>query len=242
MDKMIIGICDDMKASVLELQTMTEHYFSEKALKPEIKTFFSGKELLECKDEIDILFLDIELGDYNALDLVKEYRSKYRNTLLIIVTSYGHYLDDAMDLDILRYIDKPVQKERFFNALDRASEILDNMFFYVNDNKSNVYHIHKQDIIYIESNLRQVHIYTKNETIITNTSLKELRHKLLSASYLASPHYSYIVNLNYLKLYSRKKVVIHAFGKEIEIPVSSRHQADFRKVYLNFMKDGYGNV
>lgn len=239
---MTIGICDDMKASVLALQTVVEHYFNEKTIKPEIKTFFSGKELLECSDEIDILFLDIELGDYNALDLVKEYRSKFRNTLLIIVTSYGQYLDNAMDLDILRYIDKPVQKERIFNALDKATEILDNMFFYVKDNKGNVFHIHKQDIIYIESKFRQVHIYTKNETIITYTSLKELRHKLLSVSYLATPHYSYIINLNYLKLYSRMKVIIQMADKEIEIPVSSRYQADFRKVYLNFMREGYGNV
>ena len=239
---MIIGICDDMKASVLELQTMLEHYFNEKNLKPEIKPFFSGKALLECSDEIDILFLDIELGDCNALDLLKDYRSKYRNTLLIIVTSYGQYLDDAMDLDVLRYIDKPVKKERIFNALDKAAEILDNMYIYVNDNKSNVYHINKQDIVYVESILRQVHIHTKNKTITTNTTLKELRHKLLSTSYLASPHYSYIINLNYLKLYSRKKVVIQAIDNEKEIPVSSRYQADFRKVYLNFMRDGYGNV
>ena len=147
-----------------------------------------------------------------------------------------------MDLDILRYIDKPIKKERIFNGLDRAVEILDNMHIYVNGKNNRVYNINKQDIIYMESYLKQVYIYTKNETIITNTTLKELKDKVLSTSYLASPHNSYIINLNYLKLYSRTKVVINAFDKEIEIPVSSRHQTVFRKAYLNYMKEGYGNV
>ena len=239
---MIIGICDDMPQTVSLLQEMVESYFNEKLLKPNIKTFLSGTELLECPEEIDILFLDIELGDYNALDLIKAYRSKYRNTLLIIVTSYEQYLDDAMDLDILRYIDKPIQKERIFSALARSIEILDSMLIYVTDKNNKIFHIRKRDIIYIESYLKQVHIHTKNETIITNTSLKELRGKILSTSYFSSPHNSYIVNLNYVMLYSRTKVSVNCLDKEIEIPVSSRKQSKFKNEYVKFMKEGYTNV
>ena len=239
---MIIGICDDIPEYINQLTQYVKDYFSESIIKPEIRTFSSGTELIGCQEEIDILFLDIELGDYNALDLVKSFRNRYRNTLLIMVTSYEQYLDDAMDLDILRYIDKPIQKERIFSALARSIEILDSMLIYVTDKNNKIFHIRKRDIIYIESYLKQVHIHTKNETIITNTSLKELRGKILSTSYFSSPHNSYIVNLNYVMLYSRTKVSVNCLDKEIEIPVSSRHQTGFKKAYLNYMKEGYCSV
>ena len=239
---MIIGVCDDIPEYINQLTQYIKEYFSKTIIKPKLKTFSSGTELLECHDEIDILFLDIELGDFNALDLVKSFRSKYRNTLLIMVTSYEQYLDDAMDLDILRYIDKPVQKERIFSALDRSIEILDSMLIYVTDKNNKVFHIKKRDIVYIESYLKQVHIYTKSGTIITNTSLKELRGKILSTSYFASPHNSYILNLNHIMLYSRTRVKVNYKDKEIDIPVSSRHQTEFKKDYLNYMKEGYCNV
>lgn len=182
------------------------------------------------------------MGDYNAIDLVKAYRSKYRNTLLIIVTSYEQYLDDAMDLDILRYIDKPIEKERIFFALERAVEKLDNGKICICDKSNQNYHVNKKDIIYIESYLKRVYIYTNNDTIIVNIPLKDLRKKFLSTSYFASPHNSYIINLNYLKLYSRTTITLNIGDKTVDIPVSSRHQSDFKRSYLNYMKEGYCNV
>ena len=239
---MIIGICDDIPEYVNQLTQYVNNYFWDLNIKPKVMAFSSGKELLECKDEIDILFLDIELGDYNALNLVKDYRSKYRNTLLIIVTSYEQYLDDAMDLDILRYIDKPLEKERIFVALDRAVERINNGKICICDKSNHIYHIKKRDIIYIESYLKRVYIYTNNDTIVANISLKDLKEKILSTLYFACPHNSYVVNLNYLKLYSRAKIIINVGNKTVDIPVSSRHQTDFRKAYLNYMKEGYCNV
>lgn len=239
---MVVGVCDDIPEYLNQLVRLTEVYFSKSVINPEIKAFSSGAELLAFKKEIDILFLDVELGDYNAIDLVKSFRAKYRNTLLIIVTSYEQYLDDALDLDILRYIDKPIQKERIYTALDRAIERLDKNRIYITDKNSEIHHINKRDIVYIESYLKQVYVYTENDVVITKTPMKELREKILSTSFLACPHNSYIVNLNYLDLYSRTRIVIGFGDKSVDIPVSSRHQTEFRKAYLKYMKEGYENV
>ena len=239
---MIIGICDDMPAVVQELAEMVEAFFRDKPVSPTVKTFCSGSELLAYPEEIDILFLDIELGDHNALDLVKAYRSKYRNTLLIMVTSYEQYLDDAMDLNIFRYIDKPVRVARINSALERAIERFDNSRLCVRDNENKTHHIDKKDIVYIESYLRHVLVNTSSQTITTNSSLKEWRAKVSDTSYFASPHNSYIVNLNYIKLFSRTKITLSVGDKTVDIPVSSRHQPDFKRSYLNYMKEGYTNV
>lgn len=239
---MIIGICDDMPAVVQELSEMVETFFRDKPVNPTIKTFCSGSELLVYSEEIDILFLDIELGDYNAIDLVKAYRSKYRNTLLIMVTSYEQYLDDAMDLSIFRYIDKPIQASRIDSALERALERFDNSRLCVRDIESQTHHIDKKDIVYIESYLRHVLIHTSSQTITTNLSLKEWRAKVGGTTYFASPHNSYIVNLNYIKLFSRTKITLSVGEKSVNIPVSGRHQAQFKKAYLNYMKEGYCDV
>jgi len=239
---MIIGICDDMPAVVQELVEMVEVFFRDKPRKPTVKTFCSGAQLLDYPEEIDILFLDIELGDFNALDLVKAYRGKYKNTLLIMVTSYEQYLDDAMDLNIFRYIDKPIAPARIDSALEKAIERLDNSRLCVRDTDSKTHHINKKDIIYIESYLRHVLVHTDAQTITTTLSLKELREKVSGTSYFASPHNSYIVNLNYIKLFSRTKIKISVGENSVDIPVSGRHQVPFKRAYLEYMKEGYSNV
>ncbi len=239
---MLIGVCDDIPEYVNQLTKYVKNYFSNSTLKPEIKTFSCGTDLMKNTEELDILFLDIELGDYNAIDLVSSFRSKYRSTILIMVTSYEQYLDDAMDLDILRYIDKPISEERIISALNRATEILDNTQICIVGKKKEIFKINKRDIIYIESYLRNVYIHTVNETIITNVPLKELRAKVLTTSYFAVPHNSFIVNLSYIKLYSRSRITMNVGVKTVDISISSRHQANFKQAYLEYMKEGYCNV
>ena len=239
---MIIGICDDIPEYVNQITQIVKEYFNNNPLDYSIKQFSSGSELLDCNDNIDILLLDIELGDSNAIDLIKAFGGKYRSTLIIIVTSYQHYLDKAMDLEILRYIDKPINTKRVFDALDRAIDIFNNSKIVIRAKDGVVYNINKADIVYIESYLRQVTIYTRQGKIITNTPLKEIRNMISTTSYFAYPHYSFIINLNYILLITQDNVKLRYDDKEALIPISSRNIADFKNAFLNYSKEGYNFV
>ena len=54
---MTIGICDDLKAAVLELQGIIEEYCRKKEITADIVTFDRGEEALLNFDSVDIFFL-----------------------------------------------------------------------------------------------------------------------------------------------------------------------------------------
>ena len=58
--------------------------------------------------------------------------------VLIYVTAYNQYLDEALDLGITRFFDKPIDSQRFYEGMDRAVFQVDNTeikFYLKDDNK-----------------------------------------------------------------------------------------------------------
>ena len=123
---MRIAICEDDKAyRKIILEYVTE-YFKEHLIDFEYNEFSSGEELLSSDKIFDIVFLDIEMNELNGIQTTKELNIRNRNTIIFIVTAYQKYLDDAMDLNVFRYIDKPIQSKRLYNGLDKAIDLINN--------------------------------------------------------------------------------------------------------------------
>lgn len=123
---MRIAICDDDKAyRKIILEYVTE-YFKEHLIDFEYNEFSTGEELLSSDKIFDIVFLDIEMNELNGIQTTKELNIRNRNTIIFIVTAYQKYLDDAMDLNVFRYIDKPIQSKRLYNGLDKAIDLINN--------------------------------------------------------------------------------------------------------------------
>ncbi len=65
-----IGICDDEKEIREKIKNVVEKTMFDDDRDYRIKTFSSGEEVLDETDgEIDILFLDILMGDINGMDV-----------------------------------------------------------------------------------------------------------------------------------------------------------------------------
>ena len=61
----------------------------------------------------------------------------------------------------------------------------------------------------------------------------------LNSSFFAEPHYSFIVNMNYIKRFKRTEIFMDVHGKEKKIGVSSDKQAPFKKAYIRFLGEDY---
>ena len=71
-----------------------------------------GVELfLQYKNEIEIIVTDINMPNMNGLDMIKEINKANKNIPVIVTTAYtdSQYLLDAIDLNIDKYIAKPIQ-------------------------------------------------------------------------------------------------------------------------------------
>lgn len=228
---MNIAICDDEKIYRDEIEHLVDEYFTDKNLEYDCKQFSCGKELAEDEQLYDIVFLDIEMEELNGIETAKELNKKNRHTVIFIITAYHKYLDDAMDLNVFRYIDKPIDKERFFKGLEKAIAMIDNndITFKTADNE--LITISKNDIICVEVMKKKVTVSTVDGDFVAREKMDFFRNNL-TASYFAIPHKSYIINFNFVRKFKRDEIELK--GNHI-VAIAPKKQAEIKKQFVAFI-------
>lgn len=237
---MKIAICDDMVEYRLSVKSYVVEYFRMHNLDCTINEFENGTDLLYSTENYDILFLDIELGDSNGIEIAKEMQARDKHTVILIVTSYHQYLDDAMDINVTRYIDKPVSQNRIFSALDKSLSIINESVITFTTKDYQIARLRCSDIVYVEAKFKGVYIYTKNGNYRIKEPIKQLR-SILSGSCFAVPHNSYIVNLNYITDFKREEITLADPYANIKISIATRKQAEFKRRLLDFVGEDIVN-
>lgn len=69
--------------------------------------------------EPDIIFLDIEMGDMNGLELAEIFMEKLDNVEIVFVTAYSEYAVEAFEINAIDYLLKPIQEKRLVKAIER---------------------------------------------------------------------------------------------------------------------------
>ncbi|MBQ6380433.1 MAG: response regulator transcription factor [Clostridia bacterium] len=230
---MKICICEDIAAQAQQLRALIDEYFAAKACDVQVSVFESAEALLagDAAKENAIFFVDIELGALSGLELIRAISEQNRAALFIVVTAYHRYLDDAMDLNVLRYLDKPVEKERLFSALDKALQEFGQGTVEIKGKNNRTYRIKKADIIYAESKFKKTFVCTVDNTIETKLPLKEIKEMLASPDFIV-PHASFVLNKNYIVRFERTAIAVRENMKTVSIPVSPKRQAEVRKQVL----------
>lgn len=74
--------------------------------------FESGESFLINyeKNKYDLIFLDIELGKENGINVARKLRVIDKETIIIFVTNVAKYATEGYEVDALDYIVKPVEK------------------------------------------------------------------------------------------------------------------------------------
>lgn len=114
---------------------------------------------------IDFILADIEMEGLNGIDFIKEIRDTNKEVKIVIMSAYDnkHYLMEAIKLNLLDYLIKPVTRESFQNTILNVIQELrnkDRVFLknnYIWDKKNKKLFLDNEEII-----------LTKNETIIFN--------------------------------------------------------------------------
>mgnify|MGYP000803683473 FL=1 len=110
---MHIGICDDEENVRAYIRKLIEQQNEE----CQITEYASGEELLQAEKEnsekIDVLFLDIAMGDIDGMSVAKQLRQIQADKeqaawgslpLLIFVTGYSEYMPDAFSVNAFQYL------------------------------------------------------------------------------------------------------------------------------------------
>ena len=237
---MRIAICDDIDEYRSSIKDYVNEYFLNHHIECQLSLFDCGNDLINSSEKYDILFLDVELGDSNGIEIAKKLQLSNDKLVIIVITSYRQYLDAAMDIKVARYIDKPIIKDRVYSALDKAISLIDENVVTLHVKNNKIVRVKVSEIVYVEAKLRGVTVYCVNESYQVSQTLKQLL-TVLNASCFATPHGSYIVNLNYIKYFKRYEITLCNPYNDVVISIATRKQPEFKRRFLDFIGEDYKN-
>lgn len=193
------------------------------------------------ENEIDLLFVDIQMPDLSGLDMVSKLRNK---PLIIFTTAYSEFAIEGFRADAIDYLLKPVDYPDFLKAVtkardwyslktDKDADIRSNKEFLFIKSEHKIIRINFNEIRYIQGMSEYVKIFLDTgKPIMSLLSLKSLETQLPEESFMRV-HKSYIVNLQKIKIIERNEIV-NDDGSVI--PVSQQYREKFQKyVDRNFM-------
>lgn len=109
MRKIKIAIVDDDEKSISDLVGLFNRYSQEEKVEFSIFTYTDSEVFLRSfTDDIDLLFLDIQMPKYSGMDIAEKIREKNRNVAIIFETEFGQYAIMGYRYDALDYFIKPI--------------------------------------------------------------------------------------------------------------------------------------
>jgi two-component system LytT family response regulator len=159
------------------------------------------------KEEIDLVFLDVEMPEMSGMELIKNLE---RRPLFILISAKKEYAVEAFELHVADYIIKPVSLARFTMAVSRAKELFDTRKRQ-NDNTGSgdkeyifarangvLAKIKIDDIKYVQALGDYVSIYTSNKHYTVHSTLKGMEEKLPKNKFYRL-HRSYLVAIDQIE-------------------------------------------
>lgn len=84
----------------------------------------SGKSFLDANEEFDIVLMDIEMPVMDGFEAIERYKTRFSDTIIIILTTHDDLAKKGFIFEAFRYIDKPSMVSELPEALKSAARKL----------------------------------------------------------------------------------------------------------------------
>jgi two-component system LytT family response regulator len=178
---------------------------------------------------VDLVFLDIQMPGLTGLQLIQ---SSPAPCMFILITAYEKYALEGFNLNVVDYLVKPVELERFIKACNKAYELhrlkqkeapakeatTDYFFIHVDYSQQKVLY---EDIVWIEGLKDYIKIHLKNgsKPIIARMGMKAIEDQLPSSLFLRV-HKSYILSKRSITSVRKNSIFIG----NLELPVGELYK------------------
>lgn len=240
-------IIDDEKKSRETLNKIIERYFRDQLSVVYMASSVQEGVFAINKYDPKLVFLDIEMPEEDGFKLFNYFDSY--NFEVIFTTAYKQYAIDAIKCSALDYLLKPINYIDLKEVLKRLEEQqqklspqtqIETFLSNMNSDSSEFnkialptlegFELEKMNnIIYCQAEENYTKIHTnRNETILVAKTLKNIE-ELLPDSMFFRIHKSYLVNLNYIKSYSKTHGYKVKLENGIKLDVATRRNDEFIK-------------
>jgi DNA-binding LytR/AlgR family response regulator len=184
------------------------------------------------KNPVDVLFLDIQMPDISGIDFLKSLDKK---PSVIFTTAFAEYAIEGFELDVVDYLLKPFDFQRFLKAANKITQRIERpaeheltmlpreeTFIFVKDGTKLV-KIELKSILFIKGTREYVTIHMADKKIMSLQSMKNLESEL-PVDFIRV-HNSYIINLRAIESITKTEVRIGG----AEIPIGVTYKKNFQE-------------
>ena len=229
--EMRVAICDDEKIFHYELIGLINEYQTKRHTDMLIDTYTDGKELIRSEAEYDIVFMDYQMNDTDGIEVSRRLREHNKRCIIIFISAYPDAAIDTFEVNTFRFLTKPVDKIKFFKALDDYQNIIDTDSVIVIKTRSGILKIRLNDIIYSEAKGKHCIIRTTDNTYELLTNLKSIE-KLLPSDRFARCQRSYIAGFMHITAHNSKEI---EFDNGEKAEIGSTYYPRFKTAFKHYI-------
>ncbi|WP_299465337.1 LytTR family DNA-binding domain-containing protein [uncultured Microscilla sp.] len=209
------------------------------------------------KNEVDLMFLDIQMPEVTGLDFLKTLNLK-KPPFVILTTAYPQFALEGYALDVIDYLVKPISMDRFIKAVNKVDYYYklreqastdatpaaantdktsdspvgsDNAdiedYIFIRADRKYM-KVFFREINYVEGLKDYVIVYTDTQKIVTAMNIKTIEGQLPSNLFIRVSK-SYIINMQHIKAVDNNFVTI----KEKEVPIGKAFKDNFLNNIVN---------
>jgi len=245
-------IVDDEHNAVDFISSIIGEYCPELEVAGRAYDVNEGVSLINEKKP-DLVFLDVEMPNGTGFDLLSQFPEK--NFDVVFITAFNHYAIKAIKFSAVDYILKPVNISEFIEAVKKVIQKRSGDNSHNNESlkvlmenlrsaspsrlaiptADGMEYLNPKEIIRIEADRSYSWFYlTGNRKILVSRHLKEFQDLLSDRSFFRS-HNSHLINLKYVRKFSRREGGYIEMQDGEQIPIS-RNRKDLFIVHMSRFK------
>ena len=242
-------LVDDETDSIRVLQKLLEKYCPQVAVVGTAEGVETALAVIQGTRP-DLLFLDIEMMQGNAFDLLNQLRPL--TFQVIFVTAFDNYAIRAFKYSAVDYLLKPVDIDELVTAVDRVAErsqqknIIDQMQVFLDNmgtfnlatqkmavpTVDGLIFINLKEVVRLEAKSSYTQILMENGEVVTATRTIKDYEDILPEGLFCRIHNSHIINLQKIEKYNKGRGGYVTLEDGSTIEVASRRRQEFLRRLL----------
>lgn len=230
-----ILVCDDDPAFVNQMVELIDRQPKYGTLDISITGCSDPGQLSDkVLSEFNIMFLDIDMGQYSGLSIARRVRELQLTSLLIFVTHYVEFSLEGYEVNAFRYLLKENLSDKlplyFKEAMMQFEQKRNTLTFTAGGED---YVVQYENIVYLESQLRIIHLHMLHPEQIREcfyATMEEMEKELSPSGFLRI-HKSYLVNMQHIRKLNYDKAQL---SDGTILPVSQKKFSEIKLRYMNW--------
>lgn len=237
-----IALCDDSREMLDEVSQYINKYAEEKGMQNlDAVCFASAGALRNALDDgasFDVFLLDVYIGDELGTSLAKDIRGRGIEQPIVFITTSVEHAPESFESGTLRYLIKPLQAAKFYEAMDaalaKAKKVGERQIKLKTE--SGVESVNISRIFYSAAHAHYQYVTLDDGTQLrVRMTVTELYAKLAEYGGFVRAGSAYIINLRNIKNVSTAEVRMY---NNFSIPIPRGKHTEIKRAFWDFQCDG----